>query len=89
MDVCMLQKPAKKLTRVEVPLTVGRIRCAVWFEACKKVKGHGQARRGDEVLVLESCSIAGREMQGKVCLVRERVGNWLHLDSEIWFEWFE
>ena len=68
----------------QIPLTLGRIRCAVWFEACKKICGKGhQARRGDYVKVLESCSIAGREMQGKVCLVRERVGNWLHLECEL------
>ena len=66
-----------------IPLSLGRIRCAIWFEACEKVTGHGQARRGDHVRVLESCSIAGREMQGKVCIVREHVGNWLHLDAEI------
>lgn len=68
-----------------IPLTLGRIRCALWFEACEKVYGKkgGQARRGDTVRVLESCSIAGREMQGKLCLVRERVGNWLHLESEL------
>ena len=67
-----------------IPLTLGRIRCAIWFEACKKVNGAGtQARRGDTVLVLESCNIAGREMQGKMCIVRERGGNWLHLESEL------
>ena len=67
-----------------IPLTLGRIRCALWFEACKKVSGKGhQARRGDYVIVLEPCSIAGREMEGKMCIVRERVGNWLHLESEV------
>ena len=68
-----------------IPLTLGRIRCAIWFEACEKVYGKpgGQARRGDCVKVRESCSIAGREMQGKLYLVRERVGNWLHLEAEI------
>ena len=67
----------------ETPLTLGRIRCAIWFQACEKVSGKGQARRGDRVRIRESCSIAGRDMQGKICLVRERVENWLHLDAEI------
>ena len=68
----------------DIPLSLGRIRCAIWFEACEKIsgRGKGQARRGDHVLVLESCSIAGREMKGKICRVRERVGNWLHLEGE-------
>lgn len=66
-----------------IPLTLGRIRCAIWFEACQKVRGTGQARRGDLVRIIEPGNIAGREMEGKTCLVRERVGNWLHLGSEV------